>query len=95
MTIIQYHDDVTKALAQTEGSNGRLNVSSRVDERIFYIARDCGDVYIWHSVDAAAAAGEYIIYIQNTSPTKQLYIKEVVLSPGVDMSFKWFWFVSF
>lgn len=88
MTQINYPDDVTGAIAITHGSDGRLNVSSRSDERIFYASRDDGDAYIWHSVDAAAAAGEYIIYIQNTSPTKLLIIKEVVLSPGVDMSFK-------
>ena len=87
MTIINYHDDITGAQAQTQGSDGRLNVSSRSDERIFYSSRDDGDAYIWHSLDAAAAAGEYIIYIQNTSPTKSLIIKEVVISPGVDMEF--------
>ena len=87
MTQIQYPDDVTGAIAVTHGSDGRLNVSSRSDERIFYSSRDDGDAYIWHSLDAGAAAGEFIIYIQNTSPTKKLIIKAATISPGVDMSF--------
>ena len=83
MTIINYHDDVTKALAQADGSDGRLNVSSRSDDRIFYVSRDNGDAYSWHSLDTGSAVGETNIYIQNTSPTKKLVIKEVVLAPAV------------
>lgn len=88
MTQIKYQDDVTFALAMTRGSDGRLNVSSRSDERIYYNSRDEGQTYVWTSTDGAAAAGEYIIYIKNTSASKNLIIKEVILSPGVDMTFK-------
>jgi len=88
MTQIQYPNDVTGSIQIAHGSDGRLNVSARSDERIFYVSRDDGDAYTWHSFDAAAAVGEYTLYIQNTSPTKKLVLKEIILSPGVAMTFK-------
>lgn len=88
MGLLQYLDDITGALAIVHGSDGRLNVSSRSDERIFYNSRDEEQVYVWNSFDAAAAVGEYSIYLQNTSVNKNLIIKEIILSPGVDMTFK-------
>ena len=88
MTQIQFPGDVTGAIQITHGSDGRLNVSSRSDERIYYNSRDRGQTYVWTSFDAGAAVGEYSIYLQNTSATLNLVIKELVLSPGVAMTFK-------
>ncbi len=87
MTTIDIQNDVTGAGEFVKGSDGRMNVSSRTDERIYYNARDNEDTYIWTSTDSGAAVGEYIIYIKNTSTTKQLVIKEIVLTPGVAMTF--------
>jgi hypothetical protein len=61
---------------QTAGistTGNRLNVSSRSDERIYYISRDNGDSYTATSVDTAAA-GEYNFYFKNTSTSKKFYI---------------------
>lgn len=88
MTQIQYPNDVTGSIQITHGSDGRLNVSARSDERIFYNSRDEGQTYVWTSFDAAAAVGEYSIYLQNTSTSKNLIIKEISVSPGVAMTFK-------
>jgi len=88
MTQIQYPNDVTGSIQIVHGSDGRLNVSSRSDERIFYISRDDGQAYIWNSFDAAAAVGEYTMYVQNTSTSKNLIIKETTVSPGVAMTLK-------
>lgn len=54
----------------------RLDVSSRSNSRIFYASRDDGQAYTWASrylVDA----GSSIIYLQNTSPTRNLIIDEI------------------
>ena len=88
MTQIQFPGDVTGAIQITHGSDGRLNVSARSDERIFYNSRDRGQTYSWSSFDATAAAGEYTIYLQNTSTTLNLIIKDIFLTPGVAMTFK-------
>lgn len=88
MTQITFPDDVTGAIQITHGSSGRLNVSARADERIFYSSRDDGQAYLWKSVDGAAAAGEYTLYIKNLSTSKNLIIKDITFSPGVDMTFK-------
>ncbi len=88
MTQIQFPGDVTGAIQITHGSDGRLNVSSRSDERIYYNSRDRGQTYVWTSFDSGAAVTEYSIYVQNTSATLNLVIKEIILSPGVAMTFK-------
>lgn len=87
MTQFTYPNDTSGSIQIVHGSDGRLNVSSRSDERIYYNSRDKQQTYLWHSLDSGAAAGEYIIYIKNTSTDKDLIIKEIILSPGVDMSF--------
>lgn len=88
MTQITFPGDVTGAIQITHGSDGRLNVSSRSDERIFYNSRDVGQTYVWASFDSAAAVDEYTIYVQNTSTSDNLIIKEVNVHPGVAMTFK-------
>jgi len=88
MTQITFPGDVTGAIQITHGSDGRLNVSSRSDARIFYNSRDLGQSYVWASFDSAAAVDEYSIYVQNTSTSKNLVIKDISLSPGVAMTFK-------
>jgi len=88
MTQIQFPGDVTGAIQITHGSDGRLNVSARSDERIFYNSRDVEQTYVWKSFDSAAAVDEYSIYLQNTSTSANLIIKEVQLVPGVAMTFK-------
>lgn len=88
MSQIQYPNDVTGSIQITHGSDGRLNVSARSDERIFYNSRDVEQTYIWTSFDDAAAVTEYSIYLQNTSTTLNLIIKEILFSPGVAMTFK-------
>lgn len=62
------------AAVSTKGN--RLDVSSRSNNRIFYASRDDGQAYVWSSrylVDA----GSSILYLQNTSPTRNLIIDEI------------------
>ncbi len=54
----------------------RLNVSSRSDDRSYYVSRDNGDAYTITS-EATAASGEYFLYFKNTSTTQKFYIKDI------------------
>jgi len=65
-------------------TGNRLNVSSRSDERIYYISRDNGDAYTIYSRDAAAAADEHQLYFRNTSTTKKFYVNSFELG-GADI----------
>ena len=78
MGFLSYFSDVTKALQQVAGSDGRLNVSSRTDGRAYYISRDEGQAYAMTYEHSAAANGQYSFYLQNTSTTgKTLVISSV------------------
>ncbi len=76
MAIIQDGGNANPA-AQTS-LDGRLNVSSRSDSRAYYNSRDLEQTYFWTS-SYSATTGDEIIYIKNTSPTLNLYIKSVVV----------------
>jgi len=60
-------------------SGNRLNVSSRADERIYYISRDNGDSYSVTSIDASPSGGEYNFYFKNTSTTQKFYVKHIIV----------------
>ncbi len=55
----------------------RLNSSAKTNPRIYYVSRDNGLAFILTSVDADAVAGDYILYLKNTSATRNIYIKRV------------------
>ena len=65
----------------------RLDVSARQNPRTFYISRDDGQVYTLISEDATAVSGEEVMYLQNTSSTKKLFVDRVLFS--VDTNSKW------
>ena len=65
MAQIQFPSDVTGAHETMHGSDGRANVSSRTDARVYYNARDIGRVFTMSFDDIDAAAGDYVAYLQN------------------------------
>jgi hypothetical protein len=80
-----------RGTGQTVGvsaTGNRLSVSSRADERIYYVSRDNGDAYSFISIDVPGADGEHNFYIKNTSTTQKLYIKEVTISHQTLGTFK-------
>ena len=81
MSVQQYYDEITKGLAQVEGTDGRQNVSSRSDNRGYYNSRDKGLAFsaVWEH--PSAADGEYSLYIQNTSTTS---LTMVIRSVGLN-----------
>ena len=73
--------------------SNRLNVSAKTNPRTFYVSRNDGLSFIADSVDTSADAGDYVLYLKNTSSTKLLYIKEVVMH-SVNAAFWKIWQVS-
>lgn len=64
----------------TKGGKVRLDVEAKSDEVIFFASRDESEAFSWVAQDAAAAAGEYVIYVKNTSTQgKILVIREIVV----------------
>jgi len=77
MARIDYKNDRTRASEEAEGSDGRLNVSSRADNRAYYNSRDEGQCYTMTFDHTAAADGQYSFYLQNTSTDKTLVVSSV------------------
>jgi hypothetical protein len=74
-------------------SDNRLDVSSRANPRIYYVSRDDGQAYSVSSNDASAAAGTYILYLKNTSTTRNLFVDDIILG-GVETALWKIWFVT-
>lgn len=93
MARIEYKNDVTRALEEMEGNDGRANVSSRSDGRRYYTSRDQAQAYSVTFEHSAAADGEYSLYIKNTSPTRRLVLSAIGLNAGNIARMK-LWFVT-
>jgi len=86
---IQYTSDVTSALEKAKGSDSRLNVSSRTDERSYYNSRDESEAFsaVWD--DASSAAGDFIMYWKNTNTNgMHLVIDSIGMNSALAASFK-------
>lgn len=64
-------------------TGGRLNVSSRSDQRIYYISRDDGQSYVWAPPTYNGAAADTVLLVKNNGVIP-LYIHEIWLSSDVD-----------
>ena len=93
MARIEYKNDVTRALEEMEGSDGRANTSSRSDGRRYYLSRDQGQAYSMTFEHSAAADGQYSFYLQNTSPTRRMVVSAVGLNSTNIARLK-LWFVT-
>lgn len=88
MTIISYPDDVTGALSQTHGSDGRLNVSSRSNDRSYYVSRDKGQTYSIVFDDPDCDVADVFFFLQNDSTDKDLVLTTIGFSATLSGSFK-------
>jgi len=88
MPRIQYINDENGSFQETHGSDSRLNVSSRVDSRTFYVSRDNGQAYVLRTEDDDAAAGDLVAYLRNNSTSKRLYITDIHISSEQGATFK-------
>ncbi len=91
---IDYRSDKTRAHEKAEGSDGRLNVSSRQDTRAYYNSRDMEQTYSFPFEFTAAEAGEFAAYVKNTSSAGLQFVPTKILcSAGANVKLK-LWFVS-
>ena len=94
MARIDYKNDTTRAVEEAEGSDGRLNVSSRADGRPYYNSRDDEQCYTVVFDFQSATAGEFGIYWKNTNTSgKDLVISSIGIN-SVEASRVKLWFVS-
>ena len=77
MPRIQYINNETGSFQEAHGSDSRLNVSSRVDSRPFYVSRDNGQTYVLRIEDDDAVAGDLVAYLRNNSKDKRLYVTDI------------------
>jgi hypothetical protein len=73
---------------QASGSDRRINVSSRTDARSFYVSRDTGQAYVLHISDPAAAAGDIVAFLRNTSTTLTMFIRKIEVSAAEQVKWK-------
>lgn len=66
MPRIQYTNDTNGSFEEAQGSDSRLNVSSRADGRGYYNSRDKSESYSLVFSDENATIGDYIVYLKNT-----------------------------
>lgn len=77
MAHIEYINDVTGSFQQAFGSDNRLNVSSRSDERAYYNSRDEEQCYTLVWTHLAATDAEESFYIKNNSTTLTLVVSSI------------------
>lgn len=84
MAQIQFPSDVTGAHETLHGSDGRANVSSRSDARVYYNSRDVGRTFTMSFDDLDAAAGDYVAYLKNTDTNgRQLVIHKYKIASTI------------
>lgn len=80
-------DPVTQDAALVTADN-RLQVESESSQREFFISKNAGQVFHVLSEDAAVGANEEILYIQNTSPTKLLFLGNLIVTSDINIKFR-------
>ena len=78
--VIRYSDDQGRGLADVQGSNGRLNVSSRSDARAYYNSRDAHLAFAVPFLVTLMDAAEVFVAWRNASDDKELVISGVTLA---------------
>ena len=77
-------NDKTRALEEVEGSDGRMNVSSRSDGRSYYVSRDNGLAFSMVFSHTDTESGEWVCYLKNTSTDgKDLVIDSIGINAEV------------
>lgn len=74
MPEIKYQNDETGADERARGSDNRVNVSSRADDRAYYNSRDEGQTYSIVFDFQSATAGEFAAYFKNDSTIGKSFV---------------------
>ena len=78
---IGYQSDKTGADERAKGSDNRVNVSSRSDDRAYYNSRDKGECFSVPFDFQSASAGEFGVYFKNNS---SIGLEFVVAGVGIN-----------
>ena len=88
MARIEYKNDQTRALEESEGSDGRLNVDARSGSLPYHVSKHKGQAYAFVYEHLAGADAEYSFYLQNTSTSKTMVIESVDINASALCSVK-------
>jgi len=77
---MQIEDGVGRGFLVSVSESHRLNVSAKTAPRPFYIARDDGRAFALDSIVASAAAGNIVLYLKNTSDTRNMFVDVICVS---------------
>ena len=88
MARIEYKNDITRALEESEGSDGRLNVDARSGGLPYHISKHKGQAYSMTFEHLAGATGEISFYMQNTSTSNTLVIEGIGINSVALCRFK-------
>ncbi len=85
---IGYADDITGNQGFVQGSDGRLNTSSRSDSRAYYNSRDVGRTFslVWNNTNSSS--GKHVVYWKNTSTTRDLVISSIGFNSDINANFE-------
>ena len=93
MARIDFKNDKTRAREETEGSDGRLNVSSRTDTRGYYNSRDVGRTYTVPYSHMSSDPDDFVVYYQNLSTDREFVLSSIGSNCSNDARLK-LWFVT-
>lgn len=77
MARIEYKNDVTRALEEAEGSDGRMNVDARSGGITYHNSKHLGQTYAMTFEHLTAANGEYSFYMKNDSTDMTLVVSDI------------------
>lgn len=75
---VEFTSDKSGGTEKAQGSDQRLNVSSRSDSRSYYNSRDQSLAFSLTWQDASTATGDYVLYWQNTDTTGKVFVVDSV-----------------
>ena len=86
---IDYSSDRNGGTEEVSGSDKRMNVSARVDSRIYYNSRDEQQAFVLPWDDASSEAGDEVLYWKNDNVLgKHLIITAINVNSEFAASFK-------
>jgi len=80
MARIEFKNDSTRALEESEGSDGRLNVDARSGSLPYHISKHKGQAYAFVFEHLAGVTLEKCMYMQNTSTSKTLVVETITIN---------------
>lgn len=88
MISLRIEDGTGSGSSAKVSTTNKLLAESESAPRDFFVSRDDGQVFAVQSEDAATAANEETLYLQNTSTDKDLIIDDVIICADAATKFR-------